>query len=349
MGKWNRRYLPRTKFRNSYEYEETPSSTPIPYSNHQFPSGVEDNRVPSWEIDYCKSERVPWNKVLAAKKYIYCYPSVLNWDACAGKEALDNAKQRYWAKINGLPCDNSLPDQDMYIDEIDWNPYMDPKLMADLELQVPNTEEAPHMVEKLETINEEVEPAKAQCSKNQSSSDNPWEMNHVQSTVGLTDAPQGWSRWEDSVCLKNDNPWEQSCSQVVDSSKDNVWRSNNDWPSASSNNNIKQTEWGCRENNSWNRSNGNAEKLNNSYENNYSIGSKDRGWRENKNESWGWRGNSNDSWGGERNYRDSRSFRQGGSSSFRGDCRKRENSLQHNSKYKSSRYQGDTYGDSKQF
>ncbi|KAI3445094.1 hypothetical protein Pfo_001759 [Paulownia fortunei] len=383
MGNWNRRYLPRKKFRH-YEYEDPPLSPPRPYNNQSYSSGVVDNRVTSWEIDYCKSVRVPWHKVLASKKYVYCHPSVLNWDDSAGKEALQNAKQRYWAMINGFPCDNPLPDPDIYVDEIDWDPYMDPELMADLDLQVFNPDKVQN-VEKLETINEEVECAQAQYDKNQSTSDNnPWERNHVQGTGSLKDVVQGWGSWDDSVNLNNDNPWEQSCSQLVDSMKDNVWRSGNEswgWCEGIDNTRssafanygcgnscnytrqtvaVRQEGWGQRENNSWSwgRRNTNAEGLRNlgncgySCENNYSTGSKERGWRDNRNESWSRRDNGNESWGwrgseyqgNEPKYWDSRSFRRGGRS-FRGGCRKRESSMQHTSKYKSSRYHGDTYGD----
>lgn len=383
------------------------------FFNHICLGGVDDNRLTSWEIDYCNSVRVPWRKILASKKYIYCYPSVLNWDASAGEEALQNAKQRYWAMINGLPCDNPLPDPDMYIGEIDWNPYMDPELMADLDLQFPIPEEE-QKVEKLETINDEVELAQAHYNKNKLISDNPWETNHIQSTG--TDSAQGWGRWDefaqahynknqatsdnpwesnhvqstgrdlaqgwggwdDSVNLKNDNPWEKSCSQPVDSLKDNVWGNGNEsggwyqgtdnnrssafinYRCGNSSNNNRQTvavsqEWAHRENNSWSWSHGNAEGLKNkdscgySCENNYSIGSKDRGWGDNRNDSLSWRCNQNESWGWRGNQNESRGWRGNQNESFRGGCRKRENSVQHMSKYKSSRYHGDTYRDSKQF
>lgn len=346
--------------------------------------GVADNRVPSWEMDYCNSVRVPWNKVLASKKYIYCYPSVLNWDDSAGKEALQNAKRRFWAMINGLSCDNPLPDPDIYIDEIDWNPYMDPELMADLDLQVFNPDEA-QKVEKLETINEGVECAQTQYDKNQYTSDNPWERNHVQGTDSLKDVVQGWGSWDDTVNLKNGNPWEKSCSQLVDSLKDNAWRSGNeswsryqgidntrsspfvDYGCGNSGNfngqtvAVRQEGWGWgrgqgrghRENNSWcwTPGNANAEGSRNlvncgySFENKYSTGLKERGWRDNRNESWG--GRDAEYQGNEPKYWNSQSFRRGGRS-FRGGCRKRESSLQHTSKYKSSRYHGDTYGDSHQ-
>ncbi|KAK4411107.1 hypothetical protein Sango_0183700 [Sesamum angolense] len=153
--------------------------------------GVSNSGVPSWEIDYCHSVRVPWRKVLASKKYIYCHPSVLNWDDSAGKEALQNAKERYWALINGLSCDNPLPDPDVYIDEIDWNPYMDPDLMVNLDLQVFDPDNA-QKIDKLEAIDEEAACAEVENDENPSACDNPWEKNHVQGAGSLKDIVQGW-------------------------------------------------------------------------------------------------------------------------------------------------------------
>ncbi|KAK6140505.1 hypothetical protein DH2020_025752 [Rehmannia glutinosa] len=359
MGNWNRRYLPRKKFRY-YEYEDPPLSPARPYNNQSYSSGVDHNGVPSWEIDYCNSVRVPWRKVLASKKYIYCHPNVQNWDDSAGKEALQNAKQRYWATINGLPCDNPLPGPDIYIDEIDWDPHMDPQLMADLDLQFCDPDKVQN-VEKLETINEGVEFA-------QSTNDNPWERDHVEGTGSLKEVAQGWSRWDDSVNLKRENPWEQNCSQLVDSSRDNVWKSGNEswgWHQGidkssafvnygrdnSCNYNrqtvdVRQKGWGQRENNSWGWGHGNAiDNSGYSCENNFSTGLKERGWRDNRNESWDWR--ESDYQGNEPKYWDSRSFRQGGRS-FRGGGRKREGFQQHGSRYKSSRYHGDIYDDGRQ-
>ncbi|KAL0379841.1 UNVERIFIED_CONTAM: hypothetical protein Sangu_0048400 [Sesamum angustifolium] len=178
MGNWNRRYQPRKKFRH-YEYEDPPLSPPRPHDTRSYSSGVNNSGVPSWEIDYCHSVRVPWRKVLASKKYIYCHPSVLNWDDSAGKEALQNAKERYWALINGLSCGNPLPDPDVYIDEIDWNPYMDPDLMVDLDLQVFDPDNA-QKIDKLEAIDEEAACAEVENDENPSACDNPWERNHVQ-------------------------------------------------------------------------------------------------------------------------------------------------------------------------
>ncbi|EPS66285.1 hypothetical protein M569_08492, partial [Genlisea aurea] len=143
MGKWDRRYfnVPRRKKFRHEDYEDpSPSGNPLTYEFVVFlllfeTEGIGTTGVPSWELDYCKSAKIPFGKILASKRYIYCYPSVLDWDASACEDALRNAKQRYLAAITGLPCDHHpLPDPNMYIDEIDWNPYLDPELLAELEL-----------------------------------------------------------------------------------------------------------------------------------------------------------------------------------------------------------------------
>ncbi|KAK9922168.1 hypothetical protein M0R45_030648 [Rubus argutus] len=129
MGSWRRQQpqqgetyhqqLPGTKFHN-----RKPSH---PHDSWQF-------SVPSWEKKFCTSVgSVPWGKLLDTKRCMYLYENVVHWNDSAGEEAFHNAKNRFWAKINGLPCDISLPDPDVYIDEIDWNSSIDPELVLDLE------------------------------------------------------------------------------------------------------------------------------------------------------------------------------------------------------------------------
>lgn len=57
---------------------------------------------------------------------------VQEWDDSAGLEAFQNAKFRYWAKINNHQCDIPLPDPDMYIEEVEHNAVIDPEVIADL-------------------------------------------------------------------------------------------------------------------------------------------------------------------------------------------------------------------------
>ncbi|KAL6134009.1 hypothetical protein ACLB2K_066242 [Fragaria x ananassa] len=90
--------------------------------------------VPAWEKKFCLSVgSVPWKKLLDTKRCMYLYENIVQWNDSAGEEAFQNAKNRFWAKINDRPCDISLPDPDIYIDEIDWNSSIDPELILDLE------------------------------------------------------------------------------------------------------------------------------------------------------------------------------------------------------------------------
>ncbi|XP_059646247.1 uncharacterized protein LOC132291258 [Cornus florida] len=102
--------------------------------NKKPPLGSWQPTVPSWEKKFCTSVgSVPWCKLLETKKFMYLYDNVVKWNDSAGEEAFYNAKNRFWAEINGLPCDISLPDPNIYIDEIDWNSNIDPELLLDLE------------------------------------------------------------------------------------------------------------------------------------------------------------------------------------------------------------------------
>lgn len=60
------------------------------------------------------------------------YPKIADWDDSGGKEAFLNAKARYWAHINNLSCPVPLPEPDMYIDSVDHDGVLDPKLVEDL-------------------------------------------------------------------------------------------------------------------------------------------------------------------------------------------------------------------------
>lgn len=49
------------------------------------------------------------------------YHKIMEWNDSAGKEAFINAKRRYWAKKNGMSCDSSPPDPNLYIDQVNWD------------------------------------------------------------------------------------------------------------------------------------------------------------------------------------------------------------------------------------
>lgn len=76
---------------------------------------------------------------------MYMHSSVVNWEDSAVKEAFDNAKNRFWAEINGFHCNIPLPDPDMYIDNVDWDASVDPELYLDLDREI---EASRNMLEK---------------------------------------------------------------------------------------------------------------------------------------------------------------------------------------------------------
>ncbi|XP_039139486.1 uncharacterized protein LOC120276832 [Dioscorea cayenensis subsp. rotundata] len=61
------------------------------------------------------------------------YKKVQEWDDSAGLEAFQNANFCQWAKINNYQCDIPLPDPDTYIDDVDYDLFIDPELVADLD------------------------------------------------------------------------------------------------------------------------------------------------------------------------------------------------------------------------
>ncbi|KAF8395766.1 hypothetical protein HHK36_019717 [Tetracentron sinense] len=90
--------------------------------------------VPSWAKKFCfLVGSITWRKLLETKKTMFLDENVIQWTDSAGEEAFHNAKKRSWAEINGLPYDVPLSDPDMYIDEVDWNSEIDPKLLTGLD------------------------------------------------------------------------------------------------------------------------------------------------------------------------------------------------------------------------
>ncbi|XP_038698117.1 bifunctional endo-1,4-beta-xylanase XylA-like [Tripterygium wilfordii] len=104
------------------------------WQNRKPPLGTWHPTVASWEKKFCASVgSVSWRKLIEAQRFTYIYKNVINWDDSAVEEAFNSAKSRFWAQINGLPCDISLPDPDMYIEEIDWDSIINPELILDSE------------------------------------------------------------------------------------------------------------------------------------------------------------------------------------------------------------------------
>ncbi|ONK63471.1 uncharacterized protein A4U43_C07F15490 [Asparagus officinalis] len=99
--------------------------------------------VPQWEKKFCTYVcSIPWKKLCETKKLMYMYPKIVEWNDSEGEEAFHNAKARYWASINYLPCPVPLPDPDKYTDIVDYNAAVDPELIEDLYKQPPVSEDS---------------------------------------------------------------------------------------------------------------------------------------------------------------------------------------------------------------
>ena len=68
-----------------------------------------------------------------SKCNIYLYKNVARWNDSAAKEAFDDAKTRFLAKIKNVPCNVPSPDPDAYIDEIDWSDSGNPEMILEEE------------------------------------------------------------------------------------------------------------------------------------------------------------------------------------------------------------------------
>ncbi|KAJ9695476.1 hypothetical protein PVL29_010783 [Vitis rotundifolia] len=182
--------------------------------NRKPPLGNWQPTVPSWEKKFCSSVgSFPWQRLLENKRFIYLYDNVLQWNDSAGKEAFHNAKNRFWAQINGLPCDISLPDPDIYIDEIDWNCSIDPEMILDLEQEPVDPDDCVKN-EKVSSLGNSL------LLLNQSFSCTGW--GDAEEDIGkAADIRSGPGLWHHNQNV--DNPWELSCTQNKGAVKATGW------------------------------------------------------------------------------------------------------------------------------
>lgn len=199
---------------------------------------------------------------------MYLYENVVQWNDSAGEEAFHNAKNRFWAEINGLPCDISLPDPDIYIDEIDWNSNIDPELLLDLEREPKATEE----VNKNEVVI-----LNSALLLNQSFCCIGWgdaEQDFCED-VDLCLAPNHGECTQNADTGNAANSWERNCAPCNEATKDDGWGNcwNNSW------------EWNQHDNNynEWDKSYNESKNVNNrsGYQGMYDRNSRKRegtGW-----------------------------------------------------------------------
>ncbi|CAN1190497.1 hypothetical protein LINPERHAP2_LOCUS40516 [Linum perenne] len=274
MGNWKNR----PSRRWSYNQDRRP-----PRSYYDPPQENVDDGIPGWEKEFCFAVgAVPWHRVVDAKYFSYFQSQVLKWDDSAGKEAFHNAKSRFWALINGLPCDDiPRPDPDACIDEIDWNPYIDPDLILELEEEcfAPVVDDSNNFQSR-NLFSDQQEG----CSINKGDTANPCGSHILMQQNDMEG--QGWGDpWDGNMKESNnlnkadDNPWEKACPSTG-------------WPVGG------DESWG------WNPNSANATQPNggsNSWEGNReaAITPKAHGWENacpstpvGGDESWGWNPNS---------------------------------------------------------
>ncbi|XP_074320505.1 uncharacterized protein LOC141657244 [Silene latifolia] len=109
---------------------------PGSYSSRKKLPPVNDRQLSAHQLEerFCSTVGgISWEDVVQNQKYMYQHEKILEWKDSAAEEAFRDAKNRFLAKIHNQPCDIKLPDQDVFIDKIDWNSTVDPKLLSDLE------------------------------------------------------------------------------------------------------------------------------------------------------------------------------------------------------------------------
>ncbi|XP_020103762.1 uncharacterized protein LOC109720835 [Ananas comosus] len=172
------------------------------------PRACSGQTVPRWERDFCTSEgSIPWKKLCETKKLMYLYENVAKWDDSEGKEAFQNAKARYWAKIHGLKCDIPLPNPDMYIDVVDQDTIIDPQLIEDLYKKPPpqnGSETESNCFLNLESLNQEVpatgwgddeeDPLPTKNNENETGN-----FGYAPNLIEYEIIPSGWDDVEDSA------------------------------------------------------------------------------------------------------------------------------------------------------
>uniref|UniRef100_A0A6N2M5V9 Uncharacterized protein n=1 Tax=Salix viminalis TaxID=40686 RepID=A0A6N2M5V9_SALVM len=364
MGNWrnrpSRRFVNKTSTTYSYDYPESP-----PHSSFV------DDGIPSWEKKFCSLiGSVPWRKVVDAKKYMYCHGNILNWDDSAGEEAFHNAKNRFWAEINGVSCVISPPDPNLYIDEINWNVCIDPEVIKDLEqdLFVPDegdTDTGGKVGRKNNKRKDFVSIPSNGCLENTDDVKNPWESNNnMQSSLSLIDKAKSWNQQDSDTnkCsnLNNiDNPWERGFSQESEVVKGKPWGvcGNKSWGWNHSENHADQSNDWNNNSNPWQRScqgvgpsndkgRGNLRDSSRAYNRHESKkwinsgASKDRKWEDNVSNSQGWK--QWDNYGKNTKGLDFRKHG-GGWETWNEGSWQREGARQHITGYKSTRFQGDGY------
>ncbi|GLJ20173.1 hypothetical protein SUGI_0366250 [Cryptomeria japonica] len=106
--RWTQSYIPNKEVMDFYSPKKT--------------TAIWVPSIPSWEKEFCeKSISLSWKEICEVKKYTLTFPEIEKWDDSAAEETFHLAKRRYFAKINGTPCDIPEVDPNAYIDDVDWS------------------------------------------------------------------------------------------------------------------------------------------------------------------------------------------------------------------------------------
>lgn len=270
----------------------------------------QDN-VPSWEKEFCASIGcVPWRKLVFTRKCMFGHEGVLNWDDSAGEEAFRNAKDQFWANINGLSCQISLPDPDIYIEKVNWNPQIDAELIKEVDRAYFNP-----------AVNDEA----TELKDYESSHDNPCKRKNTECGEDLKWETWGTLRGATSTNELVDNPWDRGFTHGSQQMNWQQWRNSgvnnsqsdiNPWEQA------KNNQLGDPEAYSWGWNSGMSKNV---YTNYAGQGERDHVQERRFPDEGRWRYQPKDG----RNWNDG--------------CRKRGNFHRGDSGYKSSRYRRDDY------
>ncbi|XP_022742322.1 uncharacterized protein LOC111293707 [Durio zibethinus] len=355
MGNWRNR--PHRRF---YRQDRAPKYPPSYHDPEPSLSEFCNDGVPMWEKKFCTLVgRISWRKVVDAKKSICYNNDVLNWDDSAGKEAFQNAKKRYLAEINGFSCNISAPDPNAYIDEINWNPYIDPELIRDLEQEyfasIDGEKDGKVGHENKLARNLLSAPSEG-CNMNTCKVDKPWECNNATQGIDGSKDLLGWgglvTKVDESMNLNSNrnNPWENSITYGNESEKHNSWGDyeSRDWNTGNDScghgcqgiGNRKDDGWRDFKRNSWGRSQCDSKKLSNGEYGFVQLNGapNDHGWGDCGRNSWGWKLRENHNFGSRKLDFRRTSSRWG---AWPSGSRKREGSHQYIPGYKRSRFQQD--------
>lgn len=237
--------------------------------------------IPFWEKEFCSSVcRIPWRKICEAKTVMSFYKNIAEWNDSAGEEALQNAKARFWAEINGLPCDIPVPDPNIYIDVVNWNSDIDPELLLDLDRKPPVLDDG-EKDGKVGILDSTFSNQPIICTGWGDTEDPVLEANEAvgsrcQNYSRIADDSNGWGHIEENKVAEG-NSWESGWGDCNNQSNN----TSNAWESAARENRIAV-------NNSWNNGWGHSDEENKVAEGN----SWESGWGDcNKKSS-----NSNNAW-----------------------------------------------------